>query len=95
MEVSEIKLCEEYKLVKVWIKKGKKSGVPIGVRIIKFGEIPTKNSPLIGIRKSEGLSGEDKNTKYNLSTNVISVKPLNGTGLLIETQTSVFLLLPI
>ncbi len=94
-EVEEIlKVGKIYKLVKVWVKKGCKSGVPVGVKNLKLAEIPSVGRPLSGKYDSEHFaSGDPKEVKFVASTLIVGVRDLPLIGLRIETTTSVYMLL--
>lgn len=89
-----LKIGPTYKLVKVWIKKGSCSGIPVGIRKIKLSEIPTVGNCIKGKYDSEHpLSGDPKEVKFEASKPIIGLKKIPKVGLRIETRTSVYLML--
>lgn len=89
-----LKVGSVYKLVKVWIKKGHRSGIPVGARKIKLSEIPTIGKTITGKYNSEHpLSGDPKEVKFEASRTIVSLRNIPCVGLRIETETSVYLML--
>jgi len=89
-----IKIGTVYKLVKVWIKKGHRSGVPVGVRRITLSEIPLVGKKIKGKYSSEHPhSGDPKEVRFDASRKIVSLRNFPGVGLRIETETSVYLLM--
>lgn len=91
--VEVLKIGSTYKLVKVWIKKGHHSGIPVGTRKIKLSAIPKIGLPIKGKYDSEHPSGEPKEVKFEASKTIIGLKDIPCVGLRIETTTSVYLML--
>jgi hypothetical protein len=78
----EIKPGEIYRLIKVWIKKDAKSGIPVGVRKVKLSEIPSIGRPIVGTYESEHpQSGDPKKVNFVATKPVLEIKKLNGYGL--------------
>ena len=89
----KIEIGSSYSLIKTWVKKGRKSGIPVGVRKIILGNIPVIGEPIIACRPTEhAASGDPKKTYYRASQKIVGIKKINGTGWVIETVTSVILL---
>jgi len=79
-------------VIKVQIKEGKKSGIPLGTRIMTIGGKPTVGSPLYGAYEGEHVSGDPKTVKYPASSTILKIHKVNNVGLCVETQTSVLLI---
>ena len=89
---SGIKTGVKCTIVKVLKKEGKKSGVPLGVRVMILGGKPTVGKPLYGTYESEhALSGDPKIVKFPASSIIQRIHRVNNAGLCIETETSVLL----
>lgn len=88
-----LKVGLTYRLVKVWIKKGQCSGIPVGARKIKLSEIPTVGNPIKGKYDSEHPSGDLKEVKFEASRTIVGLRDISCVGLRIETSTSVYLML--
>jgi hypothetical protein len=94
IEVEILQIGKTYKLVKVWIKPGCISKVPVGAKDIKLAEVPMVSRPIMGKYDSEyPLSGDPKQVTYPASTTILAVRDIAPIGLRVETHTSVYLVL--
>ena len=85
-----IKAGVKCSVVKVFVKDGKKSGVPLGERIMTLGQKPSTGKPLYGAYESEHhMSGDPKFVKFPASSTIQKVRKISGVGLSIETETSI------
>lgn len=77
-------------VIKVHIKTGKKSKVKLGVRKITLWKKPAVGEPLYSVYESEyPMSGDPRIVKHPVSSNIQKIRKINGSGLSIETETSI------
>ena len=94
IDVEILQIGKTYKLVKVWIKAGCVSGVPVGTKDIKLAEVPMVGRCITGKYDSEYVqSGDPKEVKFPASTMIVGIKDIPSVGLCVETKTSVYLVL--
>lgn len=94
IEVEILQIGKTYKLVKVWIKAGCISKVPVGTISIQLAEVPMVGRCITGKYNSEyAQSGDPKEVKFPASTRIVGIKNIPSIGLRVETDTSVYLVL--
>ncbi len=88
----EIKTGVMCNVTKVWVKKGKTSGIPVGNRQITLARKPKIGNELWGAYTSEHPSGDPKEVRFRASSKILSITKVPRIGLTIETETSILLL---
>ena len=95
--ISELgSIGSEYLLLKTWVKRGCNSNVIVGTQK-KFilGAPLIIGNPVMRLRITKNSVNDHKKEKHDpLTTRIKKITPANGTGIIIETDTSVYIMLP-
>ncbi len=87
----------KYVLLKTWVKKGCTSNKRVGNKVkFTLGSPLVIGNPVMRLRYTKNsLTGEKKEKHDPLTTKLKKVTPANNTAIILETETSVYVLLPV